>query len=74
MTHCERVLEYMKQTGGITQAEAYDAFGCTRLSGRIYDLKKRGIGIRATNVAGFNRYGEPCHYARYTLESEQMAV
>ena len=39
-----------------------------------YDLKKRGIGIRATNVAGINRYGEPCHYARYTLEPEQMAV
>ena len=71
MTHCERVLDYMRKYGGITQAEAYEMLGCARLSGRIYDLKKRGLDIRSNRVAGVNRYGEPCHYARYTL-TEQL--
>ena len=68
MTHCDRVLEYMKRYGGITQAEAYERLGCVRLSGRIYDLKAKGHKITSTNVAGTNRYGEPCHFARYTLK------
>lgn len=58
----------MQKNGGITQAEAYDNFGCTRLSGRIYDLKHRGVDICSTRVDGLNRYGEPCHYSRYTLK------
>lgn len=68
MTHCERVLDYMRKNGGITQAEAYAAFGCSRLSGRIYDLKGRGIDIVSTRISGTNRYGEPVHFARYSLK------
>ena len=74
MTHCDRILEYMRQHGSITQKEATDNFGCTRLSGRIYDLKKRGVKIRKTFEAGTNRFGEPEHHARYTIEAEQLAV
>ena len=68
MTHCERVMAYMEQYGGITHDEAYKQLGCARLSGRIYDLKQRGIKINKTMIAGVNRWGEPCHYARYTLD------
>lgn len=67
MTHCERILEYMQKNGGITQAEAYERLGCARLGARIYDLKRRGVDIRTNRVAGKNRYGETCFFARYEL-------
>lgn len=67
MTHCEMVLEYMKKHGCITQNDAFYDLGCTRLSGRIYDLKKRGLKINRTIEHGTNRFGEPCCYAKYTL-------
>ena len=67
MTHCERILDYMRTYGGITQAEAYERLGCTRLSGRIYDLKSMGHDIRKSMVHGTNRYGDPVHFAKYTL-------
>ena len=44
-THAKQVLEYMKEHGSITSLEAIRAFGCTRLSGRIFDLKRRGYNI-----------------------------
>ena len=40
-----RVLEYMKKNGSITSIEAFYSIGCTRLSGRIFDLKKMGYNI-----------------------------
>jgi len=70
MTHCDRILEYMRQHGSITQAEAYAHFGCARLSGRIYDLKKRGVMIASSCEIGRNRYGDPVHYAKYILLKE----
>lgn len=70
MTHCERVLEYIKQHGSITQAEANFFFGCTRLSGRIYDLKQRGYSFGKAFEEGTNRFGEPEHHARYWITKE----
>ena len=76
MTHCERVLDYIRRNGSISQREAYNSFGCTRLSGMIYDLKQRGYKFNVVNEVGQNRYGEPEHHARYWLkeEPEQLAV
>ena len=70
MTHCERVIEYMHKNGSITQNEAFFAFGCTRLSGRIHDLKKRGYRFGKATETGMNRYGEPEHHARYWITGE----
>ena len=47
-THAKQVLEYMKEHGSITSLEAIRTFGCTRLSGRIFDLKRRGYNIEKT--------------------------
>ena len=40
-----KILEYIKAHGSITSLEAIQHIGCTRLSGRIFDLKKMGYNI-----------------------------
>lgn len=71
VSQCSRILRYMKETGGITSWEAIKEFGCTRLSGRIYDLRRAGWRIRGERVCGKNRYGETVKFNRYFLEEGQ---
>lgn len=47
-THARQILDYMKEHGSITSLDAIRCFGCTRLSGRIFDLKKMGYAIDKT--------------------------
>jgi hypothetical protein len=44
-THCERILQYMKQHGRISQAEGFVRLNITCTSQRITDLRKRGHDI-----------------------------
>lgn len=67
MTQNEMVLEYMREHKGITPMEAIELFGITRLSGRIFELKKQGISIRRVDCEGLNRFGKKTRYARYEL-------
>lgn len=66
-SHCDRIVAYMERQGSITQQEALDHIGCTRLAARIADLKKRGYGINSEMVTGKNRHNETVTYARYRL-------
>ena len=59
LTQCERIVQYIEETGSITQLDALREFGCMRLASRISDLKKM--------EKAYNRYGEPISYARYTI-------
>ena len=68
MTQCEMILDYMRRTGSITQKEAYDALGCLRLSGRIYDLKQAGYSINGVMESKPNRFGKIASYTRYFLK------
>lgn len=67
MTDSEKILAYLQKHGSITSWEAIQHFRCTRLSGRVFDLKKRGFNIVATMEEGKNSDGEVCRYARYRL-------
>lgn len=67
MTQTERILRHMKDYGSITPDVALREYGVMRLSSRIYDLKKSGVGIVSEDVTGRNRYGEPVRFARYRL-------
>lgn len=67
MTQCERIIKYMKDFGSITSAEAMSKLGVFRLASRINDLKNQGYVIYTKIECGKNRYGEPTHYARYSL-------
>lgn len=63
----ERVLEYIKEFGSITQLSALQDLGVFRLASRICDLKRQGYPIISKTEAVKNRYGEKCHIKRYSL-------
>lgn len=67
MTQNERIMRHLETYGSITPAEAMQEYSCMRLASRISDLKKRGADISRELVFCKNRFGEPTHYAKYTL-------
>ena len=69
MTQKEMIVRYMKEYGGITQGEASTYIGCSRLAARIADIKADGISVISTTIYGKNRFGQPTHYTRYSLEA-----
>lgn len=72
MGQTDRILDYMKRHDGITSFEAFTECGVTRLSARIYDLRKRGYSIANKAVKDKNRYGEDIFYDRYVLEDGDL--
>ena len=67
MTQCERIIQYMDDFGSITAAEAVSDLGIFRLSARIHELSEAGYKISKDIVRTKNRYGDPVHFARYSL-------
>ena len=66
-----QVLDYLKRNGKITSMEAIELFGCTRLSGRIHDLRTEGYTILTEMTEGKTRSGHQCRYATYYLDREE---
>jgi hypothetical protein len=66
-TQANRVLDYMRENGSITQLEALNELGVMRLASRISDLKRQGYPVVSNIEAVKNRYGEKCHIKRYSL-------
>ncbi len=67
-SQCAKVLDYLKTHGSITDAEARDRLGITRVGARIWDLLyKHGVACDHALIEVPNRYGETCRVARYTL-------
>lgn len=71
MTQHERILRHFEDFGSLTQAEALQEYGISRLSARISELKSAGYPIRLEMVSGRNRYQEPVSYARYWMYDEE---
>lgn len=67
MKQTERILQYMRDFGSITQLEAIRDISCMRLGTRIFDLKREGYAIKKETETSKNRYGEDTSYARYRL-------
>ena len=67
-TQSQRVLEYIKTFGSITQLEALLYLGVFRLASRISELKKQGHPITGEFDTVQNRFGEPCQIKRYSLQ------
>ena len=67
-TQCQRVVDYMQQFGSISQIEALRDLGVMRLASRISEIKRMGIPIEVKTEKAKNRYGETCHYARYSIK------
>lgn len=67
-TQNERIIEYIKENGGITQFEATAELGVLRLPSRINDLKNLGYPVVDEWVKVKNRFGETCNVKRYSLK------
>ena len=67
-TQNERIINYIREFGGITQLDALRDLGVMRLASRISDLRKHGYNITSELVSVKNRYGEKCYIKRYKLE------
>ena len=62
------VLNHLYFFKEITNMEAFERYGITRLSGRIFDLREKGVGI----VTDYReKKGKSGRYGVYKLEDEQ---
>lgn len=68
MTQCEKILNHMQTIGGISAYDAVMRYGITRLSARIFDLRKAGYKIASDTVKTKNRDGKCCQYEVFRLE------
>ena len=66
----KQILEYMQNHGSITSLEAIQHIGCTRLSGRIFDLRRQGHVISSDMEPRPTRTGETTRVAVYRLVGE----
>lgn len=71
MTQSEKVLDYMQENGGISSMVAFKELGITRLSARIYDLRKSGEKIVKHRLYYKSKDGSAKHYDVYSLEEER---
>ena len=69
-TQNERIIDYMKRFGSITQLDALQDLGVMRLASRISDLRSEGYPITSTIETVKNRFGEKCHIKRYKIATE----
>lgn len=67
MSQKEEILKYMKSNGGITQLQATNSLGCTRLAARISDLRADGHDIKKEMITVQKRFGGKARVARYSL-------
>ena len=70
-SQCERVLQYIKDHGYITQLDALVDISVMRLASRISELRKKGYKIARGFVRAKNRYDEPIVYAKYFFEEQE---
>lgn len=71
MTQNEMIYDYLKKKGSITTYEAFTELFITRLSARIYDIKKMyNLDIKEEWITKKNRYGKSCSFKKYILEGE----
>ena len=66
----EKLLEYLEaHESGITQMEAFLALGCCRLSQRVIELERDGVGILHEPCSVPTRDGV-AHCVRYRLQDK----
>lgn len=70
-TQAERIIDYIQEFGSITPMQAFSDLGITKLATRISEMSAEGMVFEKELVATKNRYGEKCHYMKYSLPSER---
>ena len=67
MKQNELIKKHLKEKGTITSMEAFELYGCTRLSARIFNLRQEGMNIVNDLTKGKNRYGDTVYFSTYRL-------
>lgn len=70
MTQNDMIRRHMETVGPITQLEATERFGCTRLAARISDIRAMGVQVDRVMVPVQNRYGDTVHVAQYSIRRD----
>lgn len=65
MTQEDMIFKHLCDYGHITSWEAIQEYGITRLSAKIYNLRKQGIEILNKNITKKNRYGRYVTFVDY---------
>lgn len=73
MTQRELVLTHLQRNPSLSSAEAYELYGCMRLSAVIFDLRAEGSPIVTTPRTEKNRYGHSVTFADYSLPPSTFA-
>lgn len=71
MTQKQRILEHLKKYGSITTWDSFSLYGDTRLSDKIYQLKKDNYEFDEEWITKKNRYGKPVSFKKYILKEER---
>lgn len=66
------VLNHLLSGKTLTSMEAFQLFGCTRLSAKVFELRKKGYNIECVEVESTTRYGTLCRYANYFIPREYL--
>ena len=67
MKQDELIKKHLEEHGSITSMEAFELYGCTRLSARIWNLRHSGMKIVGESTKSKNRYGKLVHFTTYRL-------
>lgn len=66
-TQAQEVLEHLQTHNGITSMEAFSLYGITRLSAKIFELRKKGYTIFNVDRECVDRRGNKTHFVEYRL-------
>ena len=73
-TQEQQVIDFISMYGSIDCKRAVEHLAVHRLSGVIYNLKKQGYSFNTVMKTGRNRFGQPSHWAEYSLDKEAMSA
>jgi hypothetical protein len=71
MNQEQKIINYVERFGSITTLDAFRDLAITRLSARIFNIKKLGYKVLSVREKSKNRFGEDVNYSRYFIEKEQ---
>lgn len=67
-TQKEMIIQYIKDFGSITPAEAFKDLGIYNFSARLSELKDEGYTFDMQRERGRNRYGRVITWGRYRFK------
>lgn len=72
MNQEQKIINYVERFGSITTLDAFRDLAITRLSARIFNIKKLGYKVLSVREKSKNRFGEKVNYSRYFIEEKEQ--